>query len=267
MTCVMIRSGLTFVVSTVAVSTPSSSQAGWCRAVPQVHMKSMQSASKPRYEIERKFVLNSSSKSRLLAVARETAAKVCDETFTDAYYDDEDFSLTLSDRWLRLRNDVWQLKQPVSGREGEHGHCSPRALTTVYEEVTGISAVNKALGRKCSVENDKGLARFAWLKTQRTSFSIPWMDFDNVQVVLDRCESIGNNDSGHFEHTVGEIEICHYDTSSITNAEKAIDVFCKVHQLGCNTVSNDDGGGGKLVQYLRANSPRHYSLLLNAGFV
>ena len=60
-------------------------------------------------EIERKFAVTEEWQRRLT----EGAEFVSEKTMTDTYYDTVDFQLTTKDRWLRLRDGKWELKEPL----------------------------------------------------------------------------------------------------------------------------------------------------------
>lgn len=229
-------------------------------------MSNANSHSGHSYEIERKFALCSSTKARLLSVARRSAAKVCEESLTDLYFDDERYTLTLSDRWLRQRDHVWQLKQPVTSKSFVADDKPRYSDTTVYEEIVGANEVRKALAWKYSLEDERELRVFASLRTYRMFFSIPWMGFDCLHIVLDECEAVVD-DQATFCHCVGEVEICEDDPSSIPRAQEAINAFCEKNGLLGQGQNSESPGEGKLVQYLRTCSPRHYSLLLEAGVI
>jgi len=61
-------------------------------------------------EVEKKFLLNTKQISKLV----ELASFIREVTFTDTYFDTKKYDFTLQDQWLRLRNDKYQLKVPLS---------------------------------------------------------------------------------------------------------------------------------------------------------
>ena len=59
-------------------------------------------------EVEKKFILTTEQEKSLI----EGADFLGEKKFTDIYYDDEDFSLTKKDLWLRNREGRFELKIP-----------------------------------------------------------------------------------------------------------------------------------------------------------
>ncbi|XP_058872962.1 thiamine-triphosphatase isoform X2 [Acipenser ruthenus] len=105
-------------------------------------------------EVERKFVCRSDTETRL----KELGAQfVGERSFHDRYFDTEQFTLTLSDTWLRCRGACWELKCPVRVREGEEeeeekgrergggggggGEGRNIKLCTRYREITELSEI------------------------------------------------------------------------------------------------------------------------------
>ncbi|MGH0174233.1 UNVERIFIED_CONTAM: hypothetical protein FKN15_069176 [Acipenser sinensis] len=82
-----------------------------------------------------------------------SAQFVGERSFQDRYFDTEQFTLTLSDTWLRCRGACWELKCPVRVREGEEeeeeegrergggggGEGRNIKLCTRYREITELS--------------------------------------------------------------------------------------------------------------------------------
>ncbi|EFA85066.1 hypothetical protein PPL_02063 [Heterostelium album PN500] len=62
-------------------------------------------------EIEVKIPFNDRIRNQLLQYKVET---IGEQSFTDVYYEDENYSLTTRNIWLRQRNDIWELKLPRS---------------------------------------------------------------------------------------------------------------------------------------------------------
>ncbi|KAJ8303541.1 hypothetical protein KUTeg_019937 [Tegillarca granosa] len=80
----------------------------------------------PTIEIERKFKVTSESLDKLIKLE---ATLLKEWIFTDRYYDNDSYSLTLADAWLRQRNETWELKlgRQLSEKAG---------LPTQYNEIS-----------------------------------------------------------------------------------------------------------------------------------
>ena len=53
-------------------------------------------------EVERKFVIDQVTETRILDLAKTHKVSQKEKTFTDVYYDTKDNTLTVADHWLRL---------------------------------------------------------------------------------------------------------------------------------------------------------------------
>ena len=72
-------------------------------------------------EVELKFLFSKENKEKVLALGAELLQK---KRIHDVYYDTEDYQLTLNDRWLRLRDNRWELKCPPAESVSNFGNCS-----------------------------------------------------------------------------------------------------------------------------------------------
>lgn len=192
-------------------------------------------------EVERKFKLTPQALAALAALSpvRETR-------FRDVYYAPE---LAETDRWLRRRDGVWELKVPV----GAGG--SAAAATTVYREVVGAEAVWAELGRV--EEREAGLVPYASLTTRRSALDCRWRGSD-VTVVVDRCTS----PCGGFSHGVGEIETLVADEADVARAMRVVEEVALHYGLEI-----DAAGFGKLPRFLQENKPELYDRLICLGVI
>lgn len=83
-------------------------------------------------EVEKKFILNDKEKERLFKDAEFISEKI----FTDIYYDNENFDLTSKDKWLRLRQDKFELKIPV--------HEGIERIADQYDELESEEAIERS---------------------------------------------------------------------------------------------------------------------------
>ncbi|OWF48008.1 uncharacterized protein LOC110453593 isoform X2 [Mizuhopecten yessoensis] len=170
-------------------------------------------------EVERKFVITAKCVDKL----KELGASLnVEKTFTDRYYDDSKYSLTLQDCWFRQRNLDWELK--VARRLS----CS---LSTQYEEITKEKDIVKYLIQHFSVDGFSeelsvsdlvkivGLEEFATFTTHRQSYSLPECTVD-----LDITD---------FGFQVGEIEVMVTNESRIPSALNTIEDMAKKLGFQC----------------------------------
>ncbi|XP_060079939.1 uncharacterized protein LOC132559342 [Ylistrum balloti] len=170
-------------------------------------------------EIERKFVVTGESVDKL----KELGASLnVETTFTDKYYDDSKYSLTLQNCWLRQRNQAWELK--VS----RNVSCK---LATQYEEMTKETEIVKYLVQHFNVDGLSedlsatdlvkiiGLEVFATFTTHRQSYSLPECTVD-----LDITD---------FGFQVGEIEVMVTHESRIPSALNTIEDMAKKLGFQC----------------------------------
>ncbi|XP_033753925.1 uncharacterized protein LOC117337185 [Pecten maximus] len=170
-------------------------------------------------EVERKFVITTKSVDKL----KELGALLnVEKTFTDRYYDDPKYSLTLQNCWLRKRNEDWELKVT------RHVSCK---LSTHNEEITKEREIVKYLIQHYNMEGFSeelsatelvkiiGLEEFATFTTHRQSYSLPECTVD-----LDITD---------FGFQVGEIEVMVAHESRIPSALNTIEDMAKKLGFQC----------------------------------
>ena len=250
-------------------------------------MKSRNRMTKREIEVETKFHVENAEEieQRLVNLG---AKRLSVQSFTDSYYDSDNPHITLQDYWLRYRKcnikgaGSWQLKKPAVYKPTDR-------VTSIYEEVKGISAVEEALAvldssnmserQSILVGNDislhltadelvakHGLVCFAEFSTRRTG----WIVANPIAAIGDdsSCHTHLRNlkvdlDGTDFGHSVGEVEAIVSDEDDIADARQTIDLLMKT--LG---VENSQGGNsveGKLHIYMRTNRPEHYQACVDAG--
>ncbi|KAK3085357.1 hypothetical protein FSP39_002048 [Pinctada imbricata] len=161
-------------------------------------------------EVERKFTVTADTKIRLLELGAELRKE---KTFKDAYYDNSDYRLTLSDCWLRQRNGTWEFKVAVSS------FIKPSS-STQYSEITDENEICRLLHRKFDVKDDVVMSLnelidklkldvFAKFTTTRQTYFLPECTID-----LDLAD---------FGFQVGEIEVMIADEKRIPEALQTID--------------------------------------------
>ena len=188
----------------------------------------------PMIEVEKKFILSDSDVDRLT----EGVPLLSERSFTDVYYDDAIFSLTIKDRWLRRRDGKWELKMPL--------HDGADRLADQYDEITDVAKIWAALG----VPDGKGYTPFVSIITSRRKYKTGSfvLDLDAV-------------DFGTFVYHIFEIELLVNEKSEIEGAIQKILAFAKEKNLTIAPVR------GKVVEYLKRERPEHYQALLAAKVV
>lgn len=194
-------------------------------------------------EVEKKFILNKQDKERLT----KDAEFLNKRTFTDIYYDTEDFSLTAQDKWLRSREGRFELKLPL--------HDGAGRLADQYDELEDEQKIKGALnlplnGNLAEDLTKAGYFPFCTCKTSRRKYKKePFIiDLDIV-------------DFQDFTYNIGEIELLVGDKSEIDGAIEKIMDFAKSQNLTIAPVR------GKVIEYLKRTKPNHYHTLVRSGIV
>lgn len=199
-------------------------------------------------EVEQKFLLTPEEEKCLL----DRANFIEEQEIWDHYFDDQKFSLTSTDRWLRRRNGKWELKTP---------HNWPRTSTVrQYSELTTEAKIRKALNipKKHSLLTDLeeiGIEQFALIQTTRRKFSK-----DGFGIDLD----IGNLTPGKKEqdlYQIAEIELMVESIDEKPAAVEQILHFANQHGLETKHIR------GKLLEYIRRYRPKHFQVLVLTGVV
>lgn len=203
-------------------------------------------------EVERKFEIQDLTqlRERVLADGGRALGEV---SFSDAYFDTADCVLTRGDRWLRRRDDAWELKVPTNIEVRSGGE------RTVFEEICGEEAVGDHLstlhpnrfgdGDLATVLLAAGCKPFAEFSTSRSKF---W--FDGCQIDVDVAS---------FGYAVIEIEQLVDDESQVQQALAHIEqVADRIQALPLQTET-----GGKLETYIRRHAPNVLQQLVEAGIL
>ena len=197
-------------------------------------------------EVEKRFVNVTDENKRALI---EDAELLKNKVNVDTYYDQDDFSLTLSDRWLRKRNDQFELKVPIAvGSKTEP--------TQVYRELETDGEIYEALGlpQVTVLEEDLAKAGFKAFMTARTSRG----SYKGNGFNIDIDES--TFDGQDFTYDGVDIEIMVEEENDIATATQRILDFARERGL-----SVDDNPLGKIGTYVKNARPEHYRALVEAG--
>jgi len=196
-------------------------------------------------EVEKKFLLSDEQKTQLLDGAEFLYEKV----ITDSYLDDNNYSITKADLWLRLRDGVFELKAPLLSGSGSYdGANRYRELTEDSEIVDELAlSVDRPLKNELG---RLGILPFVTSYTTRQSYAKQGFTID-----IDSA-TYKNTD---FTYNVAEIELLAEDESQADACEEHIMMFAKQYGLETNSVVL-----GKVAAYLQHERRGHYEALVKA---
>jgi len=193
-------------------------------------------------EVEKKFAVRPGVKERLISGAQLVGRTI----MTDIYFDTPDYQLTCKDRWLRKRNERWELKLPLNReRIGDR-------TTDQYQELENEAEIARALGMSGDAKLAEALvqgghAPFCTVVTTREKYKSGdfTLDFDETD----------------FGFSLLEIELLVQDPRDVMVATQRIVAFAHEHGT---TAALDHG---KIIEYLYRKSPPHYAALVSAGVI
>lgn len=196
-------------------------------------------------EIEKKFILTPVQKEKLL----EDAEFISEKNFTDAYYDNKEFSLALNDMWLRKRDGEFNLKIPMRQKEGE--------MINKYQELDGEMAIREIFAIPVVSDFETDLASlghgpFCIFKTVRKKYS-------KDGFVIDLDKAYFEDKEGKWEYELAEIELVVSNEDEMEQAEKKIYEFASRFDLEIKHVN------GKLLQFIKKKLPDLYGNLIKTG--
>ncbi len=190
-------------------------------------------------EIEQKFSLTKDQEANLI----DGAELISDKHLDDTYYDDDSFSLTTKDIWLRRRNGEFQVKLP------EH-ELGQKLGFSHYTELETDDEIRNHFKLNNSGDMEKDLAEAGYLPalnftSQRKSYKL-----EPFRIDLDIT---------NFEYEIAEIEILVEDQEGRQAAEDKIREFAVSKGLEMKPIH------GKVLELIHRNHPKHYQALKDAG--
>jgi predicted adenylyl cyclase CyaB len=194
-------------------------------------------------EVEKKFSLSADEINKLTAGSQFLGEK----TFTDEYYDTEDFLLTAQDKWLRLRDGKWELKLTMN-----KGQAANKRKMDQYEELETEEGIKEALNIKSKKPLSSALAELGYK---------PFCKITTTRKKYKKGEFTIDLDQVDFGYNIGEIELMVEDHGQMQEALDKITEFAGKNNLSLLPVR------GKVVEYLKRNKPEHYQKLKDAGVV
>lgn len=192
-------------------------------------------------EIEKKFILQSDDRVRLIAGATFLVKKI----FTDVYYDTADHVLTKKDIWLRTREGKFELKFPV-------GIADRKRDITSYDEIEDDALIARKLdfeivGSLGETLLSRGYYPFAAIATTRLKY-----EKDEFHIDIDDAD---------FGYAVSKVELMVASEHDRLLASQRILDFVAAQGIA---VENGPVIRGKVVEYIKRNNPDHFQALEKA---
>ncbi|MBX4200917.1 CYTH domain-containing protein [Candidatus Parcubacteria bacterium] len=188
-------------------------------------------------EIEKKFILTPEQEKSLI----EGAEFLGEKQFTDIYYDDNNFSLTKKDIWLRERDSKFELKLPMN-------ESFEKRVADQYRELDVEDDILAHFGsRGVSVKEfliEKNYKPFCKITTTRKKYKK-----DGFGIDLDIMD---------FGYTLAEIELMVDNELNMKEATNSIINFAS--KCGIDTTVSILG---KVMKYLQLNNPTHFQALID----
>ncbi|KAJ7365083.1 hypothetical protein OS493_007729 [Desmophyllum pertusum] len=203
-----------------------------------------------KFEVESKFRVPPDFKGLL----EKKGAKLLQQTqFTDVYFDAPNHELSLTGRWLRKRDEKWELK--IQKLKHDLRVESNREIENEGEIVNELVEILKAqcgnVDRGCtSVEElvqSTCCKQIACFTTRRTVYEMP----NGVIIDLDQAS---------FGYEVGELEVVVPSEKDIDLAKETIKKTARLLGIECRIAVP-----GKLEEYISQNCRSHYEQLVKHG--
>ncbi|XP_048254751.1 uncharacterized protein LOC124113041 isoform X1 [Haliotis rufescens] len=236
-------------MSTTSVTSSATVVGGVSTITAQKQTETSQSPSReesisPPIEVERKFNITAETENKI----KKLGGKLMKErSFSDIYFDNCDYCLTLSDCWLRKRENKWELKVASEGMSIKDRVSQYKEVTNEKEIVSYLKSKLK-IANKCSKVKDiiksAVMSEFATILTTRKSYRLADCTID-----------LDLTDHGF---QVGEIEVVAPSSSRIPAAIKTIDDVARRLGLDLNKKVP-----GKMTDSQEWKNPHLYKLLIN----
>ncbi len=187
-------------------------------------------------EVEKKFRVSEEKIAALIKGAEFIGVK----KFTDICYDDAVFSLTTSDRWLRSRDGVFELKIRFDAKDGS-------GMDRYYElEGEDLRRELKLAGGDLS----KAIAAAGYF---------PFAEYTTTRKKYRKESFTIDLDVMDFGYNIGEIEL-------MVPEEEAAGATTRILRFMEKYGLETKGVRGKLIEYICRYRPEHRAALKKAGF-
>jgi adenylate cyclase class IV len=176
------------------------------------------------------------------------AVFISEKTFTDTYYDADDYSLSIQDIWLRARDGKFVLKTPATRTDAfSFDKISPMYENEDEDEIRRALSIQKSgsLAQDVQKRGYKPLYTFTTTrkKYKKNGFSI---DLDHV-------------DYKTFSYDICEVEIIVETNDEIQDALQKIRSFIESHRITIQPID------GKLIYLIKQVNPEHFQALEKAN--
>ncbi|XP_055349134.1 thiamine-triphosphatase-like [Paramacrobiotus metropolitanus] len=174
-------------------------------------------------EVERKFLVPVDFHERL---KQHGGRCLVEESFTDEYFDRDDYAFTMNDMWLRVRDGKWELRYGEPDNLDVPSKGTDQLRRTVYHEQHNPEEILKTLQSKGLLENSvesddlayvmnsEPFRSFATITAVHKTFGVP-----SVQDLLPAKISV---EAAELGYRVGEIEVSVDNNESIPEALQTI---------------------------------------------
>jgi len=195
-------------------------------------------------EVEMRFRLPKDKRDCLLS----NAIFVSKETFTDTYYELDDYSLSVQDIWLRTRNGKFMLKVPAIKSEFfDFNKNSPMYEFEDEGKIREILGIKLKSSLKADLESCGYKPLYTFVSTRckykKGRFSI---DIDHVDYKL-------------FTYDICEIESMVKSSDEIQKTLQELYSFAEKHEIIVKPID------GKLIYLIKRVNPEHYKMLQKVG--
>lgn len=195
-------------------------------------------------EVEGKFMFDEKSLLKL----KSDSKLLCNSKFTDTYFDDDIYSLTTKNVWLRKRDSKFEMKVPLPSTKTNNKLLDCFKELNSEDEILQYLGIQKTNKSTEEILEEFGYKIFAKFTTERTTYQQGKFKIDL--------------DSADFGYCVGEIEVMVENTEeNIRNASQEIEQFAKRYNLQLYNRTMR----GKLLEYIHRFNKNHYQALVEAG--
>ncbi|EKE25775.1 MAG: hypothetical protein ACD_5C00037G0012 [uncultured bacterium] len=189
------------------------------------------------FEVEKKFILNEKQREKLL----EGAEFLSEKKFTDTYFDNDEFSLGLSDMWLGKRDKQFSLKIPVREKKED--------LINKYHEIEGELTIREIFAIPIVNDFEKDLKSFG--HKSFCTFQTALKKYTKEGFIIDLDEA----NFGDWQYELAKIKLLVKSENQMKDAEEKIREFASRFGLEVKHVN------GELIEFIKREIPEIYERL------
>lgn len=202
--------------------------------------KMLAEGTKSMIEVEVRFHLPEEKREHFL----NNAIFISEVSFTDTYYDTQDYALSIQDVWLRTRDNKFMLKVPAT-----HTNTFAFDKTSPMHEIEDESEIRKIL--KVQAKSDIKLDIESHGYKPLYTFTSTRRKYKNGEFSID----IDHVDYKIFTYDICEVEIMVKQAEEVQEALQKIHSFIEKHGITVNPID------GKLLYLIKRVNPEHYHIL------